>query len=418
VRRENLPTCAPVYDPDRPGLLFRVLCHRTRIVLEVFHVLSDGTGALWFLTDLVTSYIERRAGAGPDRHSVSSTSASADARTEEPASADRATTHRLGDDGFAAHFRLRRKRATKQPAGVTDDAEEPSAFDRAARMQPLPTVEPAREPRGSIREAWKESRHRRAAATPVYRIRGTRTPDHRTRAVELTLPTSQVLACARAEGVALTMYLTAVFFESVRAASGGLGRSRTLAASVPVNLRQFFPSTSARNFFATVRVEHTYAANETALLGVDSVSAVSRALQEQFTALAVPEELERKIWGFVRVERSPLLRVVPRPLKDLVLAQMNRATNRGLTVAVSNLGRMTFPAVAEPHVGRTSFHVSAARPQFCAISHGEHLTVSFTSPFVETDHVREFARFFSARGIDVTVAAARVTEAELGQVAT
>jgi hypothetical protein len=59
------------------------------------------------------------------------------------------------------------------------------------------------------------------------------------------------------------------------------------------------------------------------------------------------------------------------------------------------------------------FHVSAVRPQFCAMSHAGLLTISFTSPFTETGHVREFARMLTAHGVDVTVAAARVTEAEL-----
>ena len=31
--------------------------HRRRISLEVFHALSDGTGASWFLSDLVTAYV-------------------------------------------------------------------------------------------------------------------------------------------------------------------------------------------------------------------------------------------------------------------------------------------------------------------------------------------------------------------------
>ena len=59
------------------------------------------------------------------------------------------------------------------------------------------------------------------------------------------------------------------------------------------------------------------------------------------------------------------------------------------------------------------FHVSAVRPQLCAISHAGLLTVTFTSPFTETDHIKEFARLLTANGIEVTVAAARVTEAEL-----
>jgi hypothetical protein len=61
------------------------------------------------------------------------------------------------------------------------------------------------------------------------------------------------------------------------------------------------------------------------------------------------------------------------------------------------------------------FHVSAARPQLCAMSHAGLLTISFTSPFTETGHIKEFARLLTASGIDVTVAAARVTEAELAE---
>ncbi len=56
VTAEDQPTCAPIYQADRRRLLFRVLHHRRRIILEVFHALSDGAGALWFLSDLVVAY--------------------------------------------------------------------------------------------------------------------------------------------------------------------------------------------------------------------------------------------------------------------------------------------------------------------------------------------------------------------------
>jgi hypothetical protein len=61
------------------------------------------------------------------------------------------------------------------------------------------------------------------------------------------------------------------------------------------------------------------------------------------------------------------------------------------------------------------FHVSAARPQLSVASHADLLTLSFTSPFTETDHIREFARLLSASGVEVTVAAVRVTETELAE---
>ncbi|GAA1119905.1 alcohol acetyltransferase [Citricoccus alkalitolerans] len=380
VSSEVQHTCAPIYQADRRTLLFRVLHHRRRINLEVFHALSDGTGALWFLSDLVTAYLGLRYPEAGRALGASRETGAEAAAIEQPSAEPNGTApagrlheppvHELTADSFAHYFR--RRRQGRAPGTGT-----------------------ARHPRKR-----------------VHRVRGTRTPDHRTRAVELTLPARDVLSLARAEGVSLTMYLTALFFESVRRSSGGLGRNRTLAVSVPVNLRQFFPSTSARNFFAAVRVEHTYGEGE------DDVGSVARQLEGQFRPKATPEALERKLRRFIRFERTPVLRVVPRPLKDLILGLVNRINNRSLTVAISNMGRVSLPDPVDSHVGRMLLHVSAARPQFCAVSHAGLLTISFSSPFTETGHIREYARHLTDRGIAVSVSAARVTEEELRLVET
>lgn len=358
-------TCAPIYEPDRRTLLFRVVHHRRRISVETFHALSDGTGALWFLTDLLAAYLRLRY---PDVDR---------ALTTEP-------VHELAPDSFTHYFR---RRPDGEPAG---------------RSAPAPVT----------------GGRRLTGVRRVHRLRGTHTPDNRTRAVELTMPASGVLALARAEGVSLTMYLTALFLESLRRSPEGLGRHRTLGVSVPVNLRQFFPSTSARNFFAAVRVEHAYGPGTDGddARAADEVGAVARALEDQFRPKVTPEALAAQLRRFIRFERMPVLRVVPRPLKDLILSLVNRANNRGLSVAVSNLGRVVLPEPVEPHVGRILFHVSAARPQFCAVSHAGQLTVSFSSPFTQTAHIREFARMLTDHGITVSAAVARVTEEELAEV--
>jgi hypothetical protein len=304
-------------------------------------------------------------------------------------------THDLSTDSFRHYFHRRPHRDS--PAAGTD-------FSREAEPAAL-TVEDMAPP--AAHEPRRPGRRPPRPRLKVHHVRGTRTPDNRTRVVELTMPAKGVLALARAERVSLTIYLIAMFFEAIRSSSGGLGTRRTLTSSVPVNLRQFFPSTSARNFFATVRVAHTYDR------GADDVGSVSRQLEGQFRPKATPEALERKLRRFIRFERMPLLRILPRPLKDLILKLVNWGSNRGLSVAVSNLGRVSLPEPASSHVGRMLFHVSAVRPQFCAMSHAGLLTISFTSPYTETAHVREFARLLTARGIDVKVAAARVTEKEL-----
>ncbi|MFC7375743.1 MULTISPECIES: alcohol acetyltransferase [unclassified Brachybacterium] len=435
VSADDQPTCAPIYQADRRTLLFRVVHHHRRIVLEVFHALSDGTGALWFLSDLVAAYVRLRHRA-QERSADEAAAAGGDSVTGEPAEGGRSPApaqaaavgrgvpepaQELTTDSFAHYFRRRRRHhgsrgespvsgtgsasSSRSDAGSGSPPGSRSAFSRAAAPAALTVADMARR---APRAAWERGRAREPRKR-IHRVRGTRTPDNRTRAVELTMPATQVLELARAENVSLTVYLTAVFFESVRRASGGLGRARTLAASVPVNLRQFFPSTSARNFFATIRVEHTYGE------GADDLGAICRQLEGQFAAQATPEALEEKLRGFIRFERTPALRAVPRPLKDAILRAVNWGSNRGLTVAVSNLGRVSLPEPAESEVRRMLFHVSAVRPQFCAMSHAGLLTLSFTSPFVETGHIREFARLLTSAGVDVTVAAARVTEGELSE---
>ena len=407
VGPEDRHTCAPLYVVDRRTLLFRVVHHGRRISLEVFHALTDGTGALWFLVDLLAAYVGLRSagrGPGPERPGREE---AADAGGQDAPGADEAARGLTGDS-FAHYFRRRREQRTGTAAGADGSG---AAFLEAASPAPV-AVEPPPAARASTR---------RERPSRVHRVRGTRTPDNRTRVVELTVPAPAVLALAKAEGVAVTVYLTALFFEAVRRSSPRLHPTATLGASLPVNLRQFFPSRSARNFFATVRVEHTYGSggagggggdeeDDAALLGE-----VCRDLDGQFRRAATPAALEDKLRRFLSLERAPLLRVVPRPAKDVLLDLVNASSNRGLTVAVSNLGRVTLPEEVAAHVGRMQFHVSAARPQLSVISHAGLLTLSFTSPFVETGHVAEVARFLTARGVEVRVAAARVTEAELAE---
>ncbi|MGO1257880.1 MAG: alcohol acetyltransferase, partial [Brachybacterium sp.] len=249
VEEEVLPSCAAIYQPDRRTLLFRVLHHRRRIILEIFHALSDGTGALWFLTDLLAGYTRRRFPEEAPPLSVAAAEARPGAaeRPDPPLGAVGTRTgalaaeevHELTTDSFAHYFRRRRR---------TVDADEDAhqeEFSREAAPAVL-TVPEADEP--PTEETPVEPAAARPARRRIHRVRGTRTPDHRTRIIELTMPARPVLGLAKAEGVALTMYLTALFFEAIRrsdAATHGARSSHegpTMAASVPVNLRQFFPS--------------------------------------------------------------------------------------------------------------------------------------------------------------------------------
>lgn len=57
VHEENRQPCAAIYNRSGKNLLFDVSYFHNRVNLEVYHVLSDGTGAMHFLRTLITKYL-------------------------------------------------------------------------------------------------------------------------------------------------------------------------------------------------------------------------------------------------------------------------------------------------------------------------------------------------------------------------
>src|SRR5699024_1316302 len=98
----------------------------------------------------------------------------------------------------------------------------------------------------------------KAFGKPVYHVKGEKTPDHRTHVMELTMPVKQVLDLAHANNASLTIYLSALFMEAVKKTAPQEAQSETIRLSLPVNLRQVFPSRSARNFFTAIYLSYRF----------------------------------------------------------------------------------------------------------------------------------------------------------------
>lgn len=371
VQLDTNPTCEPLYHFDRRELLFRVVYWKKRISIEVFHVLSDGTGAMWFLQDLLTEYLRLR-------HPEIDTSEFQMSRYMHDKSSE---------DSFARHFRIK----------------EQKNFYKATQ----PALEKFDDVRIKAKKLFVPKLH--TDKISVYRYKGTYTPDNRPRVVEMDMPVKDIIRLAKREQVSLTLFLTALFMESIRKCATDFRGDETMAVSVPVNLRQYFPSESARNFFAVTRLEYTYKKDK-----ANTISEICQELKEQFEPQLTKEYLENWLKRLIYFEYHPVGRLVPRPLKDFILKLINYNNNRYLTIAISNLGRVSFPEIVDSCIKEVYFHTIAVRPQFCTISHNDVLTISFTSPFVETAIFQEYARHLTNEGIPVTISVNKVTQEELG----
>ncbi|MBM6614775.1 alcohol acetyltransferase [Desemzia sp. RIT804] len=380
VTRDVLPPCSQLYHFDQSELLFRVIYNHHRVHLEVFHVLSDGTGALWFFEDLLKEYILLRH---PEA-------------LEDITNEQRQIEQRHLEDSFVTYFRQ------GEQQNFTESAQ--SALRKFAKSSKRAAFEYGRKAK---RFVWTTKRKKRQKRK-VHRIVGKKTADNRTKVIELEMPVREVLNLAHEQDATLTMYLIALYFEAIREASPTFQTGETIAISVPVNLRQFYPSNSERNFFSTVKLKYTYPQEKE----VD-VKKICDTLTKQMQHQLTKENLEKRLSRLISFEYNPFNRLVPRPIKDGILKIVNYFNNRNLTVAMSNLGRVSFPTFLESYVDTLYFHTSAVRPQFCVISHGDKLSISFTSPYLETAIQESFVRKLTQAGVEVTVAANKVTTSEL-----
>lgn len=337
VQEEKDLPCSPLYRPDKPGLLFRVLYYRRRIHLEVFHSLTDGTGALWFLQALLVRYLVLEKGRALTE--------------EEQQFLNPPYLEQMNEDSFSRLFSHQsRKQRTKVP------------------------------------------RKKRS----VYRVKGSRTPDKRLNIVEFQLSLKEALARSKALDVTLTIYLTALFVQGVFQRMPECEKDKQLTISVPINLRKRYGSYSARNFFAAVTLQLQPEELESGL------TTICRRLSEELQKKSSAEFLDRHLAQLQAYEENPFLRIMPRVLKDPILAFFNHRGNRDISLSISNLGQLKLPSGLMPELEAASLAVAVQRPQLCCISSGDVLTVVLLSPFPERDWQELTLNLLRAEGFTVS----------------
>lgn len=370
IRYENEPPTSPIYESGKTDFLFRVLYRDNNIHLEVFHALTDGTGALWFFEDLLAEYIRLRY-FNNDENELPKFEREKDNL----------------EDSFKRYFKEKEKRLalTRLIKPLRN-----FYFEQLNNMDFIPKP---------VENQVDEK---------VYQLKGTHTPDRRPRLMNLNLPLKETLALARKENVSLTIYLTALFVLSVFNAQEEQNKDTTISVSIPINLRQFFPSITVRNFFSTTKVTYTFKKGDT-----PDLRDICREMDKQFQEKIEKDAIETRLKKLIEYEFNPAARLVLRPIKDLALKIINKLNNRKVTVSMSNLGIAKLPKGISDYVDNFYFYTSVIRPQFCMISYKDQLNVTFMSPFIETDIFQDFIQYLSDEGLEMTIDSNRVTREEL-----
>lgn len=334
VEPERQAPCSMLYKGEGRDLLFRVTWYRRRINLEVYHALADGTGALHFLRMLVYHYLLL-------------VHAAEFAGSPPPIDYDASHTQKM-DDSFLKYY----------------------AKDRKAPPELNPHA---------------------------YHLRGDRLADCGLSIVEGLLPLGPLLAKAKEHGATLTVFLTAVLMQAIHSQMTLRDERRPVVVTVPVNLRNYFPSSSARNFFSVVNVGYDFSAGSGEL--ADIIAKLTADLQAELTQ----EKLARRMNRLAALEHTMFIRVIPLFLKIPVLQLSNRITEREITASFSNIGKVEMPAPLQKYIRLFDVFLSTKRLQACMSSFGDRFVITFTTPFVSTDVQRSFFRILTGMGLAAAV---------------
>ena len=107
--------------------------------------------------------------------------------------------------------------------------------------------------------------------------------------------------------------------------------------SMPVNLRNYYPSMTSRNFFNSVLVSHVFK-------GGEDVESLSAEYQNKLKAELTPEAVEKRMLNYEKMESLFFIRMVPLLIKNPVINMVNKRVDKEVTLVLSNLGKMSVPA--------------------------------------------------------------------------
>lgn len=328
VKEERRPPCSSLYIPDKKSLLFQVSYHENRINFEVYHALTDGTGAMNFLSELIQNYLilAHPKAALPQIEHV-----------------EEMTPGAQEEDSFSQYYSSDiPKNKEKKPAAV--------------------------------------------------KLKGEKLLHADMQITEVVIPVRETLAKARSYGVSITVLLTAMLLCSIHEEIPKNRQKKPIALMIPVNLRNYFPSQSMTNFFGWIEVGHTFSDETT-------FQDVLEDVKDQFQDKLVKEKIAMNMNGYVRLEKNPLVRVVPLEIKKYFMMAGANLGSRSVTAVYSNIGILKFPKEYKTYIDRFGIFASTNSLQLCSCSYEDQMVLGFTSKIPDDSIQKNFMRMLREENI-------------------
>ncbi len=231
----------------------------------------------------------------------------------------------------------------------------------------------------------------------AFKIRGPKIPEYRIRVIEGIIPLDEILPKVKEYRASLTIFLAAILMCAINEEIPERLKKRPVVLSIPVNLRNYYSSQTARNFFGVINVDYDFSK------GSDDLTEVIEELKKKFKENLRPEVLARRINKLASLEYNYVLRFIPLKIKDLALKIAYALADKGYTSTLSNVGAVSMPEDIKPFIHSFDVFVSTDNIQACLCSFENQLRISFTSAFVSSEIQRRFFKTLTDMGITVVI---------------
>ena len=241
--------------------------------------------------------------------------------------------------------------------------------------------------------------------TNAWKMRGVPLPGGGLNLTCFRLPVKNTLALAHNQGVSLTVFLSAAMMQALlnlqQEKVRSFRRRKGIKLLIPVNLRQLFPSKTLRNFamYTIPEIDPR--------LGEYTFDEICKVIQHKMGSEITPKHMSTVIATNVNDERNPLVRLIPLPIKNIVMkAIFDSVGERKSCLTLSNLGLVKVPQAMEPYICRFDFilSVQAAAPYNCGVvSYGDTVYINFIRNIRDAELERHFHLVLRDMGVPVTV---------------
>ena len=174
-------------------------------------------------------------------------------------------------------------------------------------------------------------------------------------------------------------------------------KKKCIVISVPVNLRQFFHTRTARNFFGVIRIVFRPTDYDGTMESI-----ITRVAQE-FKNSLTEENVISNMNSYAALEHNVAIKLLPLLMKDLSIQFFDYNAKKGVTSSMSNMGQIKMPVETEGFIDHFSGFMTAVSQQITICTFKDQMVFGEVSPYSTHKVMLSFFRRITAMGIPVMI---------------